>query len=212
MYPAIQGSTNRIRIRMILDPYIIRAGAAIDAARMLAALRRLYPDAGVDDAGDTELIDAWLKKFKRKPGLALSTGRTKSDKGMLTCCMLDALGVDRPKAARARTEVAWAILNSHEGQRLAASAELDVERAKWFSDQPVVAHAQVLVGTTAADELLAGKAPEQGARVRHEKFGGGEVVEVEGRCGNAWQVTVKFDSGKEVSLQSPHPALRYEAL
>ena len=210
MYPVTQGSTN-LRTCMILDPYIIRAGAAIDAARMLAALRRLYPDAGVDDAGDTELIDAWLKKFKRKPGLALSTGRTKSDKGMLTCCMLDALAVDRPKAARARMQVAWAILNSHEGQRLAASAELDVERAKWFSDQPVVVHTQAVGSSPAADELLAGKAPEQGARVWHEKFGGGEVVKVEGRFGSAWRVTVKWDSGREVLLQSPHPALRYEA-
>lgn len=116
---------------MILDPYIVQAASQVDAGRILASLRRLYPDMGFGDEADTELIEAWLVKFRRKPGLALSTGRTNSEKGLFTCGMLDALGAPWPKAPRVRMEVAWTILNSEEGRRLASSPELELERAKW---------------------------------------------------------------------------------
>ena len=116
---------------MLLDPHIVSSASEVTAQKIFSAFRRLYPDMAMDDEGDLEAIEAWLAKFRRKPGLALSTGRTNSDKGMFTCSLLDALGAPCPKSPRGRLDVAWTILNSEPGRRLANCPELEVERAKW---------------------------------------------------------------------------------
>lgn len=121
---------------MLLDPYIVKSASGVTAVQVLDAFIKIYPDIGVpkesDEASYNEnlvIVEAWMQKLRRKPGLALSTGGRNSSKGVLTCALLEALGVDRPKATRTRMMVAWAVLNSPEGRKAVGQVpELEAER------------------------------------------------------------------------------------
>lgn len=121
--------------RFVFDPYIVRAIEPVSAAQVRDSFAKLYPDlAGETEeerAEDLRLIEHWLGKLCKKPGLALSTGTTKSDRGMFTCSLLDVLGVLNPKARRVRMEMAWAVMDSPEGSKnIGEAPELDDQRRK----------------------------------------------------------------------------------
>lgn len=117
---------------MNLDPYIVLAASQVRAEQLIASFVRLYPDWLPVDTDDVEFINSWLLKLSRKPGLALSTGRTNSFKGLLTCCLLDVLGVNLPRSPRTRAVLAWAILDSPGGRaQIGHPADLDAERIKY---------------------------------------------------------------------------------
>lgn len=119
--------------RFILDPYIIRAIHSVNAKEIDVAAGVLYPDLLESESPeeDIQLIQKWLDKLRKKPGLALSTGRRKSDRGILTCSLLAVLGVQMPKSARTRTQLAWDIVNSYVGKKnIGTAPELDAERSR----------------------------------------------------------------------------------
>lgn len=116
---------------MILDPYLVKATSEVTSNQLFDAFAKLYPDWSPFEGDDLEMIEAWLQKLRQKPGLALSTGRRNSAHGMLTCSLLEVLGVDTPKAQRSRLVLAWAILDSPVGCKVIGVApDLDSERAK----------------------------------------------------------------------------------
>ncbi len=118
------------RETVLLDPYIVKAVSSATQKQLVSSFARLYPEFQSTDEWAVEM-DSWLAKLKQKPGLALSTGRRNSERGLLTCSLLEVLGVANPKAARTRMNLAWDIINSPVGSKLIGPAvELDAERAK----------------------------------------------------------------------------------
>lgn len=114
---------------LVLDPYIVKATSGVTAEQIVDAFHRLYPDWDrlVDE--DVLLVGKWLEKLRRKPGLSLSTGRTNSFKGVLTCSLLHVLDVEMPKTVRTRMDLAWAILDSTKARQvLGYVRELEAER------------------------------------------------------------------------------------
>lgn len=127
---------------MRLDPYLSQVVTSVTEARLLDSLRTLYPPPEWDDEetpwgemdGDLEEVAAWRRTAIRKPGSALSTSRTKSFRGIVTCALLHALAVPNPKTVRIRSQMAWAILRSNEGMRvIGENAELDGAYERWAS-------------------------------------------------------------------------------
>lgn len=119
--------------RLILDPYILTATADITAKQVFDCASSLYPDCNWDWSHDEEVVAKWLATMRRKPGLALSTGRTKTDRGMFTCGLLKVLGVERPRGVRSRMEVAWDILDSAKGRAsVGHDQQLEQERKHWL--------------------------------------------------------------------------------
>lgn len=125
--------------RFVLDPYIVRAAQSVTPDQLVTAFTVLYADLDLDppESAEVEREDRaaagkWLKKLRVTPGLALSTGRTNSDRGMWTCCLLSCLGDQRPKAARIRMQIAWDIVCSPQGKfNIGSAPELASELAKW---------------------------------------------------------------------------------
>lgn len=116
---------------MILDPYIVKAASDVTAKQVYDSFAKLYADVDPKEENFIQYIEGWLIKLRKKPGTALSTGRRNSSKGVMTCALLDVLGVDKPKAARCRSTLAWTIIKSPRGRRsIGPSAELD---AAWLS-------------------------------------------------------------------------------
>lgn len=118
------------RQRFVLDPYIVRAVGSVSAIDVAQAVWDLYPDLVVGEASEeAPLIEAWLVKLRKRPGLALSTGGRNSDRGLYTCALLSTMGIQAPKARMARTQLAWSILDSELGRRNIGDApELDSQR------------------------------------------------------------------------------------
>lgn len=113
---------------MILDPYLIKAVSGVAPKQIYDAFARLYADMEPNEGEYLPWIEKWLEKLRMKPGRALSTGRRNSLRGVLTCSLLDVLGVVRPKAERDRMTLAWAILRSPVGRSSIGSVpELDAE-------------------------------------------------------------------------------------
>lgn len=123
---------------MILDPFLIQVIGNCKAERLLQALRVLYPDIEWPAEDAIPELERWLRKGKQRPGLALSTGRRNSFKGMATCAFLHALEIDRPKAERNRLMLAWDVLGSVEARRIVGHVEeLETARLEW---QKRIAH------------------------------------------------------------------------
>jgi hypothetical protein len=117
---------------MILDPFLVRVIGGCDAERLLEALRTLYPDINWPTEEVMPELERWLRKGKQRPGLALSTGRRNSFKGMATCALLHTFEVDHPKAARNRLALAWDVLDSAEARRIVGRVEeLEAARLEW---------------------------------------------------------------------------------
>lgn len=117
---------------MILDPFLIQVIGACNAKILLEALRILYPDIEWPAEEVIPELERWLRKGKQRPGLALSTGRRNSFKGMATCAFLHALEVDHPKAERNRLTLAWDVLDSAEARRIVGDIEeLEAARLNW---------------------------------------------------------------------------------
>lgn len=116
--------------RFVLDPYIVRAVASVSAVEVAHAVWHLYPDVVEgESSAEVPYVEAWLKELRAKPGLALSTGRRNSDRGLYTCALPSCLGVEFPKGARVRNDLAWAILDSEIGRKnIGAAPELEVQR------------------------------------------------------------------------------------
>lgn len=113
---------------MKLDPYLVKAVAGVTSKQIYDAFARLYADADPNEGDYLPWIEKWLGKLRTRPGLALSTGRRNSLRGVLTCALLDVLGVARPKAERDRMTLAWAILRSPVGYTsIGHTPELDAE-------------------------------------------------------------------------------------
>lgn len=114
---------------MILDYYIVKATSGITPKEVFETFTKLYPDYDLCESDYLGLIEDWLQKLRMKPGLALSTGKRNSLRGVLTCSLLNVLGVNLPKATRNRMEVAWAIIDSPiGGKKIGYAPELDAER------------------------------------------------------------------------------------
>lgn len=104
---------------MILDPYIVKATTGITSKQIISAFAKIYPEYNNSSSLNEYKaeVEDWLINLRKKPGLALSTGRRNSKRGMLTCSLLDVLGVAHPKAERNRMDLAWAILDSPGGSK-----------------------------------------------------------------------------------------------
>lgn len=115
---------------MVLDSYIVKAIATVTVEQLFDAFAKLYPEYMAIRTEYEAEMQRWLKKLREtKPGLALSTGRRNSLRGEFTCALLDALGVQNPRAERNRMDLAWAILDSPVGrQSIGVCPELDAER------------------------------------------------------------------------------------
>lgn len=117
---------------MILDPFLSQVIGHCSEDRLLQALRAIYPEIEWPENEVLRELQTWRHKGLQRPGIALSTGRRNSFKGMVTCAFLSVLGIDRPKAPRDRMTLAWAILGSAEARSLLGRVEeLDVARAEW---------------------------------------------------------------------------------
>lgn len=117
---------------MVLEPFLIQVIGGCNAERLLQALRVLYPDIEWPAEDATIELEGWLRKGKRRPRLALSTGRRNSFNGMATCAFLHALEVERPKAERNRLTLAWDVLGSAEARRIVGRVEeLETARLEW---------------------------------------------------------------------------------
>ena len=143
--------------RLVLDPYILTATADITARQVFDCAIALYTDCEWDWELDEDVIDSWLATMRRKPGLALSTGRTKSARGMFTCALLQVLGVHNPKSVRTRMDVAWDILDSEPGRaKVGHVPVLEHERKLW------------LQYTGRGDQIQAPQPPHAPAKVKGE--------------------------------------------
>lgn len=108
---------------MSLDTLVQQAMSQCTEMRLLVALREIYPDIAWTEEDDLPELTKWLAKSRQRPRLALSTGRRNSFKGMATCALLRVLEVESPKAPRTAHDVAWAVLDSAEGQRIVGDSE-----------------------------------------------------------------------------------------
>lgn len=100
---------------MILDPYLVKAVSGVTSKQIYDAFAKLYADTKPNESDYLPWIEKWLEQLRMKPGRALSTGRRNSQRGVMTCALLDVLGVVRPKAERDRMTLAWTILRSPVG-------------------------------------------------------------------------------------------------
>lgn len=142
--------------RLILDPYILTATADVTARQVFDCARTLYNDCEWDWELDEDVIDTWLATMRRKPALALSTGRTKSDRGMFSCALLQVMGIQNPKSVRTRMDVAWDILDSAIGRaKVGHVPVLEQERKLWHQYTGRGEHVQAPQSTPARAQVTA---------------------------------------------------------
>jgi hypothetical protein len=216
---------------MELDNYLVIAAGSVSAEALRHACNSIYTSGQAPGWSDLDplgpdadpALEKWLNKIRAgKLSHALSTGRTNSQKGMMTCGLLAALDVKKPKAARSRYVLVWAILNSAKGQ-LATGKVPEID-AEWERQKERFVYVMDLIPDR-ADPTKTLSIPEKrpgevfnvvilteaqkrfvtGARVKHLIFGEGEILNVNSRTHEHLLLSlvaeIQFDDGKKRTIE-----------